>query len=103
MWREILLEKVHHSSKKQVAEDLGVSRTTISLIVHSKYPADTRHVAKRVIEIYGRVECPHLQKEISQAECSGYHSAEPPTSSPRAMKHWRACQACKNNQTTKPE
>ncbi|AKH37272.1 MULTISPECIES: hypothetical protein [Nitrosomonas] len=94
MWREILNARVAASSKAQVAAELGVSRTAISLIVHDKYPADTRHIAAKVIEIYGRIRCPHLGLEISQAQCREYHSRRPPTSSPRAMKHWRACQNC---------
>lgn len=94
MWRQLLIDKVSASSKTQVALDLGVSRTAISLIVHDKYPADTKHIAHKVLDIYGRIRCPHLDRDISQAECREYHNAEPPTSSPRAMKHWRACQSC---------
>jgi hypothetical protein len=94
MWRELLNAKVAATSKAQVALDLGVSRTAISLVVHDKYPADTRHIASRVLEVYGRIPCPHLGVEISQAKCREYHSSQPPTSSPRAMKHWRACQNC---------
>lgn len=99
MWRDLLNAAVTASSKTQVAADLGISRTAVSLIVHDKYPADTRHIASRVLEVYGRIPCPHLEKEISQAECKSYHSSQPPTSSPRTMKHWCACQTCKHNET----
>ncbi len=94
MWRELLNARVAASSKAQVARDLGLSRPTISQIVNGKYGASPERVAKRVIEIYGRIRCPHLEKEISQAECREYNSRQPPTNSPRAMKHWRACQNC---------
>ncbi|AKH36874.1 MULTISPECIES: helix-turn-helix domain-containing protein [Nitrosomonas] len=101
MWRDLLNAAVAASSKTQVAAHLGVSRTAVSLVVHGKYPADTRHIASRVLEVYGRIPCPHLGKEINQAECRSYHSSQPPTSSPRAMKHWRACQSCKYNEATR--
>lgn len=101
MWRALLMAAVEASSKAQVAADLGVSRTAVSLVVSDKYPADTRHIANRVMEVYGRIACPHLGADISQAQCKSYHSSQPPISSPRAMKHWRACQNCKNNQANR--
>ena len=103
MWRSLLMAAVAASSKAKVAAELGVSRTAVSLVVSDKYPADTRHIANRVLEVYGRIACPHLGTDISQAQCKSYHSSQPPTSSPRAMKHWRACQNCKNNQANRHE
>lgn len=103
MWRELLIAAVTTHNKTKVAESLGVSRTAISLIMHDKYPADTKRIAKRVLEIYGKVICPHLEQEISQAQCREYHTAEPPTSSPRTMKLWRACQSCAHNERNQNE
>lgn len=103
MWRSLLIAAVEASSKARVAAELGVSRTAVSLVVSDKYPADTRHIANRVLDVYGRIACPHLGTDISQAQCKSYYSSQPPTSSPRAMKHWRACQNCKNNQANRHE
>ncbi|KIO49622.1 LacI family transcriptional regulator [Nitrosospira sp. NpAV] len=97
MWMSLLASAVAASNKAKVAEDLGVSRTAISLVVSGKYPASTDKIAARVIETYGRVICPHLGEEITLAECKQYHTGQVPTSSPRAMKHWRACQTCPHN------
>lgn len=98
-WMDLLISAVEASNKAQVAENLGVSRTTVSLVVDGKYPAKTDRIAAKVIELYGRVTCPHLGVEISLSECKTYHTGQVPTSSPRAMKHWRACQTCPNNQS----
>lgn len=97
MWFELFKRAVESSSRQKVAGDLGFSRTAISLIYSGKYPAKTDKIAARVMEIYGRVHCPHLDLEISNNECRRHHSAEVPTSSPRAMRHWKACQSCPNN------
>lgn len=97
MWMSLLKSAVDASSKAKVAVDLDISRTAVSLVISGKYPARTDKIAAKVIETYGRVICPHLDAEITLAECKTYHTGQVPTSSPRAMKHWRACQACPHN------
>ena len=98
MWLNLLTAAVAASNKTQVAAALDVSRTAISLVMSGKYPASTDKIAARVIETYGRVICPHLVAEITLAQCKRHHTSQAPTSSPRAMKHWRACQSCQHNQ-----
>lgn len=97
MWRDLLTEAVKNTSRQAVADDLQVSRTTISLVMADKYPAKTDKIEERVLSIYGRVQCPHLDYEITLAECRNFHQSDVPTSSPRVMKHWRACQGCQHN------
>lgn len=97
MWLDLLNTAVTRSSKQAVARALGVSRTTISLVVDGKYPAKTDSIQKKVIEVYGSVDCPHLGQEISLNACRSYHQSTVPTSSPRAMKHWQACKGCPHN------
>lgn len=97
MWLELLTKAVSNSSKAQVALDLGVSRTTISLVMSDKYPASTDKIEALVMDTYSRVECPHLGEQITITQCKRHHSENAPTSSPRAMRLWRACQACPNN------
>lgn len=93
-WQNLLIEAVQASTKKHVADQLGVSRSTISLIVNGKYPASSDHVAKRVLEKFGRIECPHLVRLITQTECHKNFARQAPNNSPREMKFWRACQVC---------
>lgn len=94
MWFDLLKKAVAESNITQVAAKLDVSRTTISLVLDSKYQAKTDKVAARVMEVYSRLDCPHMKTSIGQKECSQYRNRSVPTSSPRAMQHWRACQSC---------
>lgn len=97
MWLDLLKEAVANSNRAAVARELDVSRTTISLVLDGKYPAKTDKIAELVLNTYGKVDCPHLAVQITLAECRSYHEMNVPTSSPRAMKHWRECQSCSNN------
>lgn len=94
MWLTLLKQAVDATNITQVAARLKVSRTTISLVMSGNYPAKTDKIAARVMDVYGRVTCPFLGVEITQAECRTQRSSAVPTSSPRAMQHWRACQGC---------
>lgn len=100
-WMDLLKAAVaaKGNNRRAVATELGISRTAVSRVLDEKYGAKTDNVAAKVIERYGRVTCPHLGVEISLAECKNYHTGQVPTSSPRAMKHWRTCQTCPNNQS----
>lgn len=100
MWMKLLIDAIQQSGrggKAEVARKLGVSRPTISQICNGNYGAKTDRVAKKVLEIFGRINCPHLGTEITQEQCRNNHDRAAPTSSPREMKHWRACQACIHN------
>ncbi len=93
-WMELLKSAIEKSTMTIVAEQLGVSRTAISLVVNGKYPSRTDRIEQRVTEVFGRVDCPYLQTHIRQSECRDYSASSIPTSSPRALRHWRACQGC---------
>ncbi len=98
-WMDLLINAVNASSKAKVAETIGVSRTTVSLIVNNKYPASTEHVAQMVLSVYGHITCPHFGAKIPHHECQDYQNRQSPTGSPREMRHWRACQECHHNET----
>jgi hypothetical protein len=86
-----------------VAEQLGVSRTTMSLVVAGKYPAKTDRIAARVLDTYARIACPHLGITITQSQCRAFAGRSAPTNSPRDMRHWRACQGCPLKPTQQPQ
>ena len=97
MWLELLRQAVADSSQAAVSRATGLSPTAISLALAGKYPAKTDKVADKVMLRYGRVACPFLQQEITFATCREHHGRAAPTSSPFAMRHWRACQGCPHN------
>lgn len=86
-------------NKKAVAAEMGVSRTTVSLVASGKYPSPLDAFGTRVIETYDLVPCPALDQRIGRPTCRSYAYADAPTNSPREMRHWRLCQSCPN----KPE
>src|SRR5512139_1056079 len=95
-WLELLQQAVaeHTRGRAGVADQLGVSRTAISLVLGGKYPASTDHIAAKVLDTYARIACPHLGETITQAQCRDFATRSAPTNTPRDMRHWRACQGC---------
>lgn len=100
MWLNLLRDAAETTSIQAVADELTklgnkpIGRTAISLVLAGKYPAKTDRIETLVLTRYGRVQCPYLNEEISFADCRNHHNREAPTSSPYAMRHWRACQEC---------
>ncbi len=75
VWLEILKARTEARGQAQTARELGVSRSTVSLVLRGKYPGGTGNIAKKVLNIYGGagcVSCPVLG-EISPAECAENH------------------------------
>jgi hypothetical protein len=93
-WLELLSQAVAQSSRTEVADRLGYSRTAISLVLSGQYMAKTDRLAQRVVAVYQQVPCPHLCISLSHKECTHYRTRHAPTSSPSALRHWRACQSC---------
>ncbi|MDP1681045.1 MAG: hypothetical protein Q8L39_04645 [Burkholderiales bacterium] len=95
-WLDLLNKAVaeHPRGRAGVAEALDVSRTTISLVLDDKYPAKTDKIEAKVMDMYARVPCPHLNETISINACRAHALRAAPTNSPREMRHWRACQTC---------
>ncbi len=98
MWLNLLRAAVDvpGATIQAVADKLDLSRTTISLVLDGKYPAKTDRIAARVLDVYARHTCTHTGAEITHAECRALATSAVPTSSPQAMRHWRACQCCEN-------
>jgi predicted transcriptional regulator len=91
-WRVLLERAVEATNKQAVADRLGVTRTAVSLVCSDKYPAKTDKFAARVMDVLGREQCPYLCIEITREQCREFHNRRAPISSPREMRHWRACQ-----------
>lgn len=99
-WLELLHAQVAASSRQAVADALGVSRTAISLLMSGKYPGKTDNMAARVVDVFSRVQCPHSGQMVSPGECA-QRAASMPTSSPGALRWWRACQTCPHAPTSR--
>lgn len=96
-WLELLQARVKGSSQAAVARELGLSRSAISQVLSGTYPACTNAIAKKVLDTFGDVACPHLGQAIPAMACLDFQGRAIPTSNPHALNHWAACQACPHN------
>ena len=93
-WMQLLREAVNASSQTAVAGRLGVSRTTVSLVLSGKYPGKTDRVADRVLRAFGQVQCTHTGQPIQLTVCVSYANRRAPINNPLELSHWRACRTC---------
>ncbi|PYE87529.1 MarR family transcriptional regulator [Phyllobacterium leguminum] len=89
-------------TKQAIANELGTSRTAVSLIVAGKYSARMDKVsvklAPKVMALYAqKVWCPHLRSDLAPDACRDNASAPMPTSDPDKLRHWAACRRCSQN------
>lgn len=97
-WFKTLAAEVERTSKQAVANVLGYSRTTISLVMAGKYPVSTDAIGKSVNEKLGAMTCKYNGDSITPSICRSTSSAPAPTHNPSKMALWSACQNCPNNQ-----
>ena len=96
-WFVTLQAEVANSSRQAVADKLGYSRTTISLVMSGKYPGKTDEVASRVAERLGGFACPYDGQTITPEQCRKSAKEAAPTHNPSKMAKWSACQNCQRN------
>lgn len=94
-WHKLLSEAVAASSPAAVARSLKISRCSVVLLLHGKYPANTARMEQRIMRKFGAVVCPVRQEQVNIAHCAENRRASMPTSSPDALRQWRQCQQCR--------
>lgn len=103
-WLELLRAAVAASSISAVAGQIGLSPTTVSLVLAGKYPARTLDgVAQKVRDALDHWRCPHLEIDLPGYRCVAWRTRPMPRSSARELRHWRACQTCPHNPTAKED
>ena len=93
-WFVTLQTEVANSTRQAVADKLGYSRTTISLVISGKYPGKTDDVAARVAERLGGFACLYDGQTITPEQCRKSAKEAAPTHNPSKMAKWSACQNC---------
>ena len=96
-WFATLTAEVAASSRQVVADKLGYSRTTISLVMSGKYPGKTDEVAARVTERLGGFACLYDGQTVTLEQCRKNAKEAAPTHNPAKMARWSACQNCCKN------
>ena len=89
-------------TKQDIANELGVSRTAVSLLCAGKYTAKMDKVARKiapvVMQLYAnRVWCPHSRASITATDCESHRTAPMAMSNPVALRQWAACRSCPQN------
>ena len=92
-WLSLLRARVAEIGVSATARELGVSHGSVSTLIHEKYPGDTWRMADRVMKRYNG-------EMVSYHDCARY-AGKVPTSSPAALRRWRACQKCTFNPNQK--
>ncbi len=95
----LLHRHISMKSRSQVSVELGISPTTISLVLGDKYGASTAAIEKKIDSIYGadgKVNCPILGR-ITPKECvEKYQRAQKIKSAgnPATIRLYMACRKC---------
>lgn len=58
-WNELLWKAVKETSRADVARKLGVSRTSVSLLLANKYPGTIVHMVRRINTVFAH-EATHI-------------------------------------------
>jgi len=103
MWLEMLKAEVGKRGLGIVADELAVSKTTISLVINGKYGASTQRIEEKVMRTYGAntsVACPILG-EIPVVECRQHCRAAKrygklATGNPERLRLYLTCPTCDN-------
>ena len=101
MWIEILKREVEAKGPKQVAKELGISRSAVDLVCHGKYNASTAKIEQRVKKIFGNdnggITCPVLGS-ISPNTCSEKWNLAKKigmkAGNPETLKLYKTCMNC---------
>ena len=102
-WLALLSEEVDRTSITAAAHRIGYSRTAVSLALAGKYPGKPDKLAATVLAALDTLVCPHLGLTVTPADCAAHSSGRAPTSSPGALRLWRACKGCPHKPDNKPE
>lgn len=77
-----------------VAQEIGYSRTAVSLYRAGKYQADPAPIEAAIVKAYDRRICPHTSESIEPAACVRKALAPKPFGGSARLAWWKACQTC---------
>jgi hypothetical protein len=93
-WFQVLDEQINKTNITEVARQIGYSRTSVSLVYSGTYDGGTTAIALKVMKTFtDLVNCPFLDEDITNGECSDHQSRAMPTSSPKDLRHWMECRS----------
>lgn len=103
-WIQVLRQAcVDRSSQRKVASQLGISPTSVNLVLNGRYPASTQRIEGKVrlLLMVPNVICP-VFGEISGQSCLAYQQKRFSPGAANGVKIWCACRdektPCPNSQ-----
>ena len=96
-WISALARAVEQSSKAAVAKRIGISRTSVSLLLANKYPSpQTNKMQAKVEAVLNGVNCP-LYGALTNAQCQKERQKPFIASNPIRVQQYRTCAQCPHN------
>ena len=94
-WMDVLRARCAQTSQARVAQEIGMSPTTVSQVLSGKYLGALDRVRARVEGALMRrtVGCPVLG-ELPRNECLDHQGRPFAATNPQRVMLWRACRAC---------
>lgn len=98
-WFIGLQREVKASTTAKVAERMGVSRPTLSILLnglgeYGKGTASTARIEMRYRQAFERITCTYDGKQVDIEHCREKALGKAPNHNPMKMHHWQACQGC---------
>lgn len=101
-WLNILKKEVDNRGAIQVAKELGISRSSVDLLIRGQYNADPSRMIKKISAIYGNngsVACPVLGR-LSPNRCAETWDRSKKignkAGNPETLRLYKACGVCEH-------
>lgn len=97
MNRALELLRAQLAAKKSltlIGEEIGYSRTAVSLYRDGKYDRDSSRLEAALLRTYDTRQCPHLGEEVTPDVCVRKALSPKPFGGAARRAWWNACQRC---------
>ncbi|WP_316154753.1 MarR family transcriptional regulator [Cupriavidus sp. BIC8F] len=98
-WFEGLRREVKSGTQKAVADRMGISRSTLAIVLnglgeYGNGKSSTVRIEMRYRQAFEQIECPFSGNQVGVEHCREKALGAAPTHNPLKMQQWQACQAC---------
>ena len=104
LWKQRLNQLIEHNPRGMagVAEKMGISGAYVRRVclkpgTKGRIEQPSPKFIARIYDAFGEIDCPHLQRPLTPAQCKKYHERDYIVIDATTVEHWRACQRCPHN------
>lgn len=97
-WVLALATACDDTSQRRVADTIGYSPATVSLVIRNSYRGDMARVEQAVRGAFmgGTVSCPGLRQEMPSNDCVAWQRKPYDGSNHQTVRMFQACRSCAN-------